>query len=48
MVRRAVHVRGAGALTPLGSTWPESRAALAAGRCAIETVRHFDVADFPC
>jgi 3-oxoacyl-[acyl-carrier-protein] synthase II len=36
-----------GAVTPLGSTWPQSVVALAEGRSAIAPVTRFDVAGFP-
>ncbi|MES2299571.1 MAG: beta-ketoacyl-[acyl-carrier-protein] synthase family protein [Pseudomonadota bacterium] len=47
MMPRRVYVRGVGALTALGGTWPESVAALAEGRSAIGPVRGFDVRNFP-
>ncbi len=46
--RRRVWVRGAGAWTSLARTWPDSVAALAAGRCAIAPVDAFDTTGFPC
>jgi 3-oxoacyl-(acyl-carrier-protein) synthase len=46
--RRAVYVRGAGAVTPLGATWPESVRELARGRSAVGPIRAFDAAGFPC
>jgi 3-oxoacyl-[acyl-carrier-protein] synthase II len=45
---QAVHIRGVGAVTPLGRDWPSSFAALAAGRGAIGTVRRFDATGYPC
>src|SRR5262249_45076198 len=45
---RPVYVRGVGAVTPLGRTWPESAARLAEGRSAIGPVRSFDAGGFPC
>ena len=41
-------VRGVGAFTPLGASWPETARALARGQSAIQTVEHFDVRGFPC
>jgi 3-oxoacyl-(acyl-carrier-protein) synthase len=43
----AVFVRGVGAVTPLGATWPASLARLAAGDSAIAPVTSFDVQGFP-
>ena len=40
----AVHVRGIGAVTPLGPSWPASLARLAAGESAVAPVTGFDVA----
>lgn len=48
MTLRRVFVQGVGAITPLGSSWPLSVAALAQGKSAIEPVTHFDVLNFPC
>ncbi|MGC4117236.1 MAG: beta-ketoacyl-[acyl-carrier-protein] synthase family protein [Myxococcales bacterium] len=45
---RRVFVRSLGAFTPLGESWPETFAALCAGRTSIRPVEHFDVAGFPC
>ncbi len=42
-----VFVRGVGAITALGSTWPVSLQALAEGRNAIKPVSAFDVSNFP-
>lgn len=42
-----VFVRGVGAITALGVTWPQSLRALAEGREAVRHVRGFDVANFP-
>ncbi len=47
MTDNRVFVRGVGAITALGSTWPESLLALADGRHAIGPVRGFDVTNFP-
>lgn len=46
--RRRVYVRGVGAFTPLGPTWPVTAARLADGACAIRTVTTFDATGFPC
>jgi 3-oxoacyl-(acyl-carrier-protein) synthase len=43
-----VFVRGAGARTPLGRTWAESAAALAAGASAVAPIAGFDATGFPC
>jgi 3-oxoacyl-[acyl-carrier-protein] synthase II len=45
---RAVYIRGVGAVTPLGRTWPESLDALAKGQSAVAPITEFDVVDFPC
>ncbi len=42
-----VFVRGVGAITALGPTWPQSLRALAEGREAVRHVRGFDVYNFP-
>jgi len=47
-VRRQVFIRGVGAYTPLGETWPVTAEALAAGAVAIAPVTGFDVTGFPC
>jgi len=47
-VRRRVFIRGVGAYTPLGETWPVTAEALAAGATAIAQVIAFDVTGFPC
>ena len=47
MSRRRVYVRGVGAWTPLGRTWPASLARLAAGEGAVAPVASFDAAGFP-
>lgn len=47
MTRVRVFVRGTGAVTALGATWPASLQSLAEGRSAIGPVRGFDVANFP-
>ena len=44
---RRVGVAGVGAVTPLGNTWPESVAALAAGATAIRPITRFDASGFP-
>jgi 3-oxoacyl-[acyl-carrier-protein] synthase II len=46
--RRRVYVRGVGAYTPLGVTWPETVRELAAGRSAIGPITAFDATGFPC
>src|SRR5262245_52899010 len=47
-MRRRVFIRGVGAYTPLGETWPVTAEALAAGATAIAPVTGFDVTGFPC
>jgi 3-oxoacyl-(acyl-carrier-protein) synthase len=47
MTMPRVFVRGTGAMTALGHTWPASLQALAQGRAAIGPVRAFDVSNFP-
>jgi 3-oxoacyl-(acyl-carrier-protein) synthase len=47
MTAQRVFVRGVGAITALGTTWPQSLQALADGRSAIGPVRGFDVTNFP-
>lgn len=44
---RRVWVMGLGAVTPLGETWTQSAAALAAGAIATTPVTRFDVRGFP-
>jgi len=46
--RRPVYVAAAGAVSPLGASWPETAAALAAGRSAVRPVEQFDTEGFPC
>jgi 3-oxoacyl-[acyl-carrier-protein] synthase II len=46
--RRRVFVRGVGAVTPLGASWPDSFAALAEGRSAVRPIQSFDASGFPC
>ena len=46
--RRRVFVRGVGAVTPLGATWPLTARALEGGQCSIRTVSEFDVTGYPC
>ena len=48
MSGQRVFVRGVGAITALGATWPASLQALADGRDAIRPVASIDVANFPC
>jgi len=48
VVERRAYVRGAGAVTPLGSSWDASARALAAGESAIRPVTRFDATGFPC
>lgn len=48
MSKRRVYIRGVGAYTPLGETWPETARALAAGRSAIRPITAFDATGFPC
>lgn len=43
-----MYVRGVGAFTPLGATWPETVARLATGDTAIREIRAFDATGFPC
>jgi 3-oxoacyl-[acyl-carrier-protein] synthase II len=44
---RRVFVRGVGAISPLGQTWPETRDALEVGRTAVAPVTSFDVEGYP-
>jgi 3-oxoacyl-[acyl-carrier-protein] synthase II len=46
--RRRVYIRGVGAYTPLGETWPETARALAEGGSAIRPITAFDATGFPC
>jgi 3-oxoacyl-[acyl-carrier-protein] synthase II len=48
MTRRPVYVIGAGAVSPLGASWPATAAALARGDSAVRPVAHFDTEGFPC
>ncbi len=48
MAKRRVFVRGVGAFTPLGTTWPQAVAELAAGATAIRPITRFDATGFPC
>jgi 3-oxoacyl-[acyl-carrier-protein] synthase II len=48
VTRRRVFIRGVGAYTPLGESWPVTAEALAAGATAIAPVAAFDVTGFPC
>lgn len=48
MPRRRVYIRGVGAYTPLGATWPATVSELAAGRSAIRPITAFDATGFPC
>jgi 3-oxoacyl-[acyl-carrier-protein] synthase II len=43
-----VFVRGVGAYTPLGATWPATVTRLAAGASAVRDITAFDVTGFPC
>lgn len=45
---RPVYVHGVGAISPLGSSWPASFTAIAAGKSAVRWVDTFDVTGFPC
>jgi 3-oxoacyl-[acyl-carrier-protein] synthase II len=47
MLRRA-RVRGLGAFTPLGRTWPEAARRLAEGAVAVAPVARFDARGYPC
>lgn len=47
MSASVVHIRGVGAVTPLGRDWAASFAALAQGRGAIAKVRRFDATGYP-
>jgi 3-oxoacyl-[acyl-carrier-protein] synthase II len=44
----AIFVRGVGAVTPLGRSWPQTCAALAEGKSAVAPLRRFDASGFPC
>ena len=44
----SVYIRGVGAMSSLGDTWPETAAALSAGENAIRPVTAFDVEGYPC
>ncbi|HEY5935198.1 MAG TPA: beta-ketoacyl-[acyl-carrier-protein] synthase family protein [Kofleriaceae bacterium] len=46
--RRRVFVRGVGAYTPLGASWPETVSRLATGATAVAPIAGFDVTGFPC
>jgi 3-oxoacyl-[acyl-carrier-protein] synthase II len=48
MPKRRVFVRGVGAYTPLGATWPATVAELATGATAIRAITRFDASGFPC
>jgi len=48
VTRRRVYIRGVGAYSPLGSTWPATAARLAAGACGIAPITAFDASGFPC
>jgi len=45
---RPVFIRGVGAYTPLGQTWPATARALARGATAIAPIAAFDAIGFPC
>jgi 3-oxoacyl-[acyl-carrier-protein] synthase II len=47
-VKRRVFVRGAGAWTPLGDSWPRSFDALRRGAVASTGIDAFDTSGFPC
>ncbi|MCK6592508.1 MAG: hypothetical protein L6Q76_33560, partial [Polyangiaceae bacterium] len=47
-MHRRAHVRGVGAFTPLGRTWPESVRRLAEGAVAVAPVARFDARGYPC
>lgn len=44
---RRVYVRSVGVVSPLGQTWPETRAALETGRTAVAPITSFDVQGYP-
>ncbi len=48
MSERRVFIRGVGAFTPLGATWPQTVRRLADGATAIAPITGFDVTGFPC
>jgi len=48
MMPRRAHVRGVGAFTPLGRTWPEAARHLAEGAVAVAPVARFDARGYPC
>lgn len=48
MAKRRVFIRGVGAYTPLGATWPQTVAELATGATAIRPITRFDASGFPC
>ncbi|MBS1119698.1 MAG: fabF [Deltaproteobacteria bacterium] len=48
MSRRRVFIRGVGAYTPLGETWPQTMRRLAEGKSAVAPITAFDVSGFPC
>jgi 3-oxoacyl-[acyl-carrier-protein] synthase II len=45
---RRVFVRGVGAYTPLGTSWPAAVKRLATGETAIREITAFDASGFPC
>jgi len=45
---RRVVIKGVGVWSPLGSTWPATTAALAAGATAVAPVTAWDATGFPC
>jgi 3-oxoacyl-[acyl-carrier-protein] synthase II len=48
VARRRVYIRGVGAYTPLGETWPATVRELAEGKTAIRPITAFDATGFPC
>jgi 3-oxoacyl-[acyl-carrier-protein] synthase II len=48
VTRRRVFVRGVGAYTPLGRTWPATADRLATGASGIGPITRFDATGFPC
>ncbi len=48
MTRRRVFIRGVGAYSPLGASWPATAERLAAGDIGIAPITAFDASGFPC